>query len=118
MTENDVKATMMTNDVDIERCLTQLGVERHQIIPTNTVQRVLRQKTELNQFRNEINNIFPLEWFDDGDRDAEFFTECMEGECSLIIAPQHRMTQQITLLGSLFAHRVRLSTRLIATTIS
>lgn len=109
---------MMTNDVDIERCLTQLGVEKHQIIPTNSVQRILRQQPELNQFRNEINNIFPLKWFDDGDSDAEFYSECMEGECSLVIASQNRMTQQITLLSSLFAHRVRFSTRIITAAIS
>ena len=67
----------MVNDDDIGKCLTSLGIEKRQIIPTN----VLRQhQPELNQFRNEI-NIFPLEWFDSGDvNDSRFFMGCREGE--------------------------------------
>lgn len=63
---------MMAND-DIEKSLTSLGIEKREIIPTN----ILRRKTALNQFRNEI-NIFPLAWFDSGD-DSVFCVECSEG---------------------------------------
>lgn len=66
---------MLANDDDIENCLTSLGIQNRQLIPTNIAQRVLRQRPELNQFRNKI-NIFPLEWFDG---DWQFFPDCAEG---------------------------------------
>lgn len=68
---------MMAND-DIGKFLTTLGIAKQQIIPTNIVQKILRQQPELNQFCNEI-NIFPLDWFDSGS-DSEFFTDCREGK--------------------------------------
>lgn len=61
----------MLND-DIGECLTSLGIEKRHIMPTNIA------RTELNQFRNEI-NIFPLRWFDEGDDDGDFFREASEG---------------------------------------
>lgn len=69
--------TRMVNDDDIGKCLTSLGIEKRQIIPTNVLR---QQQPELNQFRNEI-NIFPLEWFDSGDgNDLKLFMGCREGE--------------------------------------
>lgn len=68
----------MTANDDIEKCLTSLGIDKRQIIPTNITQKILRQRPELNQFFNEI-NIFPLEWFDSSS-DSEFFTSCGEGK--------------------------------------
>lgn len=67
---------MVNNDEDddIEKCLTSLGIEKRQLIPTNITQKALRQRPELNQFRNEI-NIFPLEWFD-SDSDWQFLPQC------------------------------------------
>lgn len=50
---------------EIEIILTTLGVEKQQMIPTNSSQRVLRDQEKFNQFCSE-SNIFPLEWFDKG----------------------------------------------------
>mgnify|MGYP007092100352 CR=1 FL=1 len=68
----------MTMNDDIGKCLTSLGIEKRQIIPTNIAQRALNQQhiAQFNQFQNEI-NIFPLQWFDNGDgSDSEFLKKC------------------------------------------
>lgn len=50
---------------EIEIILATLGVEKQQMIPTNSTQKILRDQEEINQFCSE-SNIFPLEWFDNG----------------------------------------------------
>lgn len=69
----------MINDEDLEKCLSSLKIEKHQIVPMNFL-RQQQHHFEINQFRTKI-NIFPLEWFDSGDgKDFEYFVTCKEGE--------------------------------------
>ncbi|KAG5675313.1 hypothetical protein PVAND_005224 [Polypedilum vanderplanki] len=63
---------------DVENILTSLGIERHQIVPTNVSQKILRQKSKFSQFDSDI-SYFPLEWFDSEIDRSNSLSLCNEG---------------------------------------